>query len=478
MKIKVKLSREENISYYGKDEIEIDIEEYLLGVIPSEIGNAHIEACKAQAVASRTYAINVCSSSGYITDKSGTHQAFRTSRFEGYPNAAQAVRDTVGESLYYNNKQAKCYYSASNGGQTTSSKERWGGDYAYLISQKDEYDFGPKNGHGVGLSQQGAKNRAAQGQNYREILNFYFPGTYIQKEVNNMPTPSEQKIIDWCLARNKAPYVYGGLGQTCTPANRQVQANQYKEYADLIKKHCQRMSGSSNNCGGCPWLNPDTKKVQSFYDCQGFVKQAMKQVGLKLKSGATSQFKDKSWQRKSGPISEMPKDRVCVVYRDDKGIKQHTGIWLGEEYGFCCDARGHASGVKQPTLAEYKWTHYVLPKLPDNNLPTNQPTEQEVFTVLYKATVTASSGSSVNMRSSASKGASKIAMVPIGTVVDVLEEGTEWCKIVYENKTGFMMKEFLVKKEEVKNEYYVKIKCASASEAKRLVELLGAAIAE
>jgi len=37
-----------------------------------------------------------------------------------------------------------------------------------------------------------------------------------------MPTPSEQKIIDWCLARNKAPYVYGGLGQTCTPANRQV----------------------------------------------------------------------------------------------------------------------------------------------------------------------------------------------------------------------------------------------------------------
>jgi len=73
MKIKVKLTREENISYYGKDEIEIDIEEYLLGVVPSEIGNAHLEACKAQAVASRTYAINVCSSSGYITDKSGTH---------------------------------------------------------------------------------------------------------------------------------------------------------------------------------------------------------------------------------------------------------------------------------------------------------------------------------------------------------------------------------------------------------------------
>jgi peptidoglycan hydrolase-like amidase len=47
MIIKVKLSREENINYYGTSEIEIDIEDYLKGVVPSEIGNAHIEACAA-----------------------------------------------------------------------------------------------------------------------------------------------------------------------------------------------------------------------------------------------------------------------------------------------------------------------------------------------------------------------------------------------------------------------------------------------
>ena len=47
MKIIVKLSRQENIKYYGSNEIEIDIEDYLLGVVPSEIGNAPIEACKA-----------------------------------------------------------------------------------------------------------------------------------------------------------------------------------------------------------------------------------------------------------------------------------------------------------------------------------------------------------------------------------------------------------------------------------------------
>ena len=47
MIIKVKLSWEENITYYSSEEIEIDLEDYLKGVVPSEIGNAHVEACAA-----------------------------------------------------------------------------------------------------------------------------------------------------------------------------------------------------------------------------------------------------------------------------------------------------------------------------------------------------------------------------------------------------------------------------------------------
>jgi peptidoglycan hydrolase-like amidase len=45
--IKIKLSRQENIDYYKSSEITLDLEEYLKGVVPSEIGNAHIEACAA-----------------------------------------------------------------------------------------------------------------------------------------------------------------------------------------------------------------------------------------------------------------------------------------------------------------------------------------------------------------------------------------------------------------------------------------------
>ena len=70
MEINIKLSREENINHFGSSEITIDIEEYLKGVVPSEIGNAPIEACAAQAIAARTFAANAVKNKGYITDKS------------------------------------------------------------------------------------------------------------------------------------------------------------------------------------------------------------------------------------------------------------------------------------------------------------------------------------------------------------------------------------------------------------------------
>lgn len=44
-----------------------------------------------------------------------------------------------------------------------------------------EYSFAGKGfGHGVGMSQYGARNRAEKGHNYKDILSFYYPNTKIQ----------------------------------------------------------------------------------------------------------------------------------------------------------------------------------------------------------------------------------------------------------------------------------------------------------
>jgi len=80
MKIKVLLTRAENINHYNATEVMIDIEEYVRGVVGSEIGNASLEACKAQAVAARTFALIKHSNGKQLTDKSSSDQAFRVSR--------------------------------------------------------------------------------------------------------------------------------------------------------------------------------------------------------------------------------------------------------------------------------------------------------------------------------------------------------------------------------------------------------------
>jgi peptidoglycan hydrolase-like amidase len=59
MKIPVKLTLSTNLKHYGVTNgtiHNIELEEYVKAVTASEIGNSHIEACKAQAIAARTFA--------------------------------------------------------------------------------------------------------------------------------------------------------------------------------------------------------------------------------------------------------------------------------------------------------------------------------------------------------------------------------------------------------------------------------------
>ena len=70
MLIKLQLTREENIFYYKSKIIEIDIEEYIKGVVASEIGNASLNACRAQAISARTFAFIKHSSGKQLTDQS------------------------------------------------------------------------------------------------------------------------------------------------------------------------------------------------------------------------------------------------------------------------------------------------------------------------------------------------------------------------------------------------------------------------
>ena len=233
MKIKAKLTSERNAAFYSVavgSVVELELDEYLRGVVAAEIGNASLEACKAQAVASRTTAYPYYTIGKVISDSSRSAQCFNAERAHSskYPNAFQAVSETTDEVLKYDGKViVPCSFSSSNGGRTTSSQERWGGARAWLIEQKDEWDdavtHGRKTGHGVGMSQAGAKHAAAIGKSYTEILSFYYPNTTLQKGVDRMAYATVKAsylvakfklmALPWCSPKKPWKYVAGGASE-------------------------------------------------------------------------------------------------------------------------------------------------------------------------------------------------------------------------------------------------------------------------
>lgn len=151
-------------------------------------------------------------------------------------------------------------------------------------------------------------------------------------------------------------YVYGGTGKPCTSAYRKEQMKQYPQYAEMIRQNCPVLSGKCHVCDSCHY------KGKNAFDCAQVTRHAAESAGLKLPSGATSQWKLGHWLKK-GSITDMPRDEVCMVYRVSKPASdtmEHTGVYTGD--GMVVDARGHAYGVIEKPLQSYAWTHYaVLP---------------------------------------------------------------------------------------------------------------------
>ena len=70
-------------------------------------------------------------------------------------------------------------------------------------------------------------------------------------------------------------------------------------------------------------------------------------------------------------------------------------------------------------------------------------TSQEVGTMVQAATVVADSGDDVKMRSTPSKTDGLYYKVPVGATVQVASVDGEWAKVRYQDRTGYMMVEYL-----------------------------------
>jgi stage II sporulation protein D len=102
----------------------VPLEDYLLGVVPSELGLPQLEAQKAQAVAARTYAVaNVggYGNQGFDMVPTVWSQVYKGVSIET-KMGTQAVQSTRGIVATYNGKPINALYTSTCGGRTENSE--------------------------------------------------------------------------------------------------------------------------------------------------------------------------------------------------------------------------------------------------------------------------------------------------------------------------------------------------------------------
>lgn len=118
----------------------IDIEDYLLGVVPREMSPSQpLEALKAQAVASRAFALtcNKHKGSGFDVCTSTCCQVLDHSREAA--RSSQAVYETSGQVVTYNGQVVSANFHADGGGHTENPVYVWGSAVPYLTGVPELY---------------------------------------------------------------------------------------------------------------------------------------------------------------------------------------------------------------------------------------------------------------------------------------------------------------------------------------------------
>lgn len=122
----------------------IGIEKYLSSVVGSEMpAKWPLEALKAQAIASRTYAFKQKGNSLYDIDSTNKNQVYNGLEAITY-KTTRAVNNTRTLVLTHNNKLINALFHSSSGGMTENSQDVWKNKYPYLSSVKDFDKINPK----------------------------------------------------------------------------------------------------------------------------------------------------------------------------------------------------------------------------------------------------------------------------------------------------------------------------------------------
>lgn len=167
---------------------EIPMESYLKGI--AETSNASpVEFLKVMSIAARTYATYHYQRQTKHADEHFYVDSDYDQVYRGYTaemllyKLSQAVDETRGIAVHYDDKIAITPYFSQSDGRTRSWGEVWGGSVAWAQSVPVPHDNGKSLlGHGVGMSARGALLMIMEdGKSYDEVLKYFYNGIDLVK---------------------------------------------------------------------------------------------------------------------------------------------------------------------------------------------------------------------------------------------------------------------------------------------------------
>lgn len=186
--LELRQAQDQNNSLYLINDL--NFEDYMIGM-GENANSSPIEYLKAQAVAQRTYAYYIQTTSKHdsrffdVVATTGDQLYLGAANEPAMPRFIDAVNTTRGQMVTYNNEVVITPYFGNSDGRTRSWAEVWGAKRPWLVSVPaiyDERDNKSMFGHGIGMSQRDAAIKAEEEKlDWVQLIKYYYTGVELHR---------------------------------------------------------------------------------------------------------------------------------------------------------------------------------------------------------------------------------------------------------------------------------------------------------
>lgn len=242
--------------------------------------------------------------------------------------------------------------------------------------------------------------------------------------------------------KNNWGYIWGTAGVTWTKAKQDALVKSFVSKYGANWKTSEEAKKNDKYYGakeGSKWIG------HTVADCSGLFYWAFKQLGGYMYHGSNTMYDkycvNKGKLTKGGRTDGKTLKPGTAVFTGNASKHGHVGLYIGNDT--VIEASGTVAGVITTKISNGKWTYWGElkgVKYDGSTTTTTKPAPAPTTSTSTKtATVT---GTRLALRSAPSTEASVLMRVDTGEKVQLLDD-TEWVKVKYKGKTGYMMKKYL-----------------------------------